>query len=76
MKKIKFLTAGESHGELLMGILEGIPSNLKIDETYIHEQLKRRQLGFGRGKRMQIENRNIADNGRYTKNNISNINNI
>ena len=55
MKKIKFLTAGESHGELLMGILEGIPSNLRIDETYIHEQLKRRQLGFGRGKRMQIE---------------------
>ena len=33
MKKIKFLTSGESHGELLMGILEGIPSNLKIDET-------------------------------------------
>jgi len=56
MKKIKFLTAGESHGELLMGILEGIPSNLEIDEKYIHNQLQRRQLGFGRGKRMQIEN--------------------
>ena len=55
MKKIKFLTAGESHGELLMGILEGIPSNLEIDEAYIHKQLQRRQLGFGRGKRMQIE---------------------
>jgi len=55
MKKIKFLTAGESHGELLMGILEGIPSNLEIDETYIHKQLQRRQLGFGRGKRMKIE---------------------
>ena len=54
MKKIKFLTAGESHGKLLMGILEGIPSNLEIDETYIHKQLQRRQLGFGRGKRMQI----------------------
>ena len=56
MKIIKFLTAGESHGELLMGILEGIPSNLEIDEKYIYNQLQRRQLGFGRGKRMQIEN--------------------
>ena len=56
MKIIKFLTAGESHGELLMGILEGIPSNLEIDEKYIYNQLQRRQWGFGRGKRMQIEN--------------------
>jgi len=55
MKKIKFLTAGESHGELLLGILEGIPSNLEISQQYIFTQLKRRQLGFGRGKRMQIE---------------------
>ncbi len=55
MKKIQFTTAGESHGELLMGILEGIPSDLEIDEEYIHAHLKRRQMGFGRGKRMQIE---------------------
>ena len=55
MKKIKFTTAGESHGELLLGILEGIPSNLEISESYIHNHLKRRQMGFGRGKRMQIE---------------------
>ena len=55
MKKIKFTTAGESHGELLMGILEGIPSNLDIDTKYIHKHMKRRQAGFGRGKRMQIE---------------------
>jgi len=55
MKKINFTTAGESHGELLLGILEGIPSNLEIDEEYIHTHLKRRQMGFGRGKRMQIE---------------------
>ncbi len=55
MKKIKFTTAGESHGELLMGILEGIPSNLEIDTSYIHTHMKRRQVGFGRGKRMQIE---------------------
>ena len=56
MKKIKFLTAGESHGELLLGIIDGIPSNLDISENYIFKQMKRRQLGFGRGKRMQIEN--------------------
>ena len=55
MKKINFTTAGESHGELLMGILEGIPSNLEIDKEYIHKHMKRRQAGFGRSKRMQIE---------------------
>lgn len=55
MKKIKFTTAGESHGQLLMGILEGIPSNLEIESSYIHSHMKRRQAGFGRGKRMQIE---------------------
>ena len=55
MKKINFMTAGESHGELLLGIIEGIPSNLEIDESYIHANLKRRQIGFGRSKRMQIE---------------------
>ena len=54
MKKIKISTAGESHGELLLGILEGIPANLDINESYIHSQLKRRQMGFGRGKRMLI----------------------
>jgi len=55
MKKIKFLTAGESHGLMIAGILEGIPSNLSINKDYIYCQLKRRQMGFGRGKRMQIE---------------------
>ena len=55
MKKINFITAGESHGKLLLGIIEGIPSNLEIDESFIHANLKRRQMGFGRSKRMQIE---------------------
>ena len=55
MKKIKFTTAGESHGEMLLGILEGIPSNLKIDTQYIANHLKRRQMGFGRSNRMNIE---------------------
>ena len=55
MGKFRFLTAGESHGKGLSVILEGIPSNLEIDESYIHTNLKRRQMGFGRSKRMQIE---------------------
>ena len=55
MFKIKFTTAGESHGEMLIGILEGIPSNLSVDSLYIHEHLKRRMTGFGRGARMKIE---------------------
>ena len=55
MNRIKFTTAGESHGEMLLGILEGIPSNLKINVEYIVHHLKRRQMGFGRSNRMNIE---------------------
>ena len=51
----RFLTAGESHGKGLMGILEGIPSGLEISTEYLHSQLKRRKLGFGRGGRQKIE---------------------
>jgi chorismate synthase len=52
---IRFLTAGESHGKALTTIVEGFPSNLKIDIEYINLHLKRRQSGYGRGLRMQIE---------------------
>ena len=55
MKKLKFLTAGESHGKGLIGILEGLPAGLEIEEKYINQQLARRQRGHGRGKRMEIE---------------------
>ncbi|MDY6912537.1 MAG: chorismate synthase [Chloroflexota bacterium] len=51
----RFLTAGESHGKGLVAIIEGIPSGLAISEDYIAVQLKRRQGGYGRGGRMQIE---------------------
>ena len=51
----RFLTAGESHGKGLLGILDGIPAGLEISEDYIDEQLKRRQMGHGRGGRMKIE---------------------
>ncbi len=52
---IRFLTAGESHGDKLIGILEGIPANLKIDKGYINYELSRRQKGYGRSERMSIE---------------------
>lgn len=52
---LRYLTAGESHGELLMGIIEGIPSGLLIRVTDIDRDLARRQTGYGRGGRMKIE---------------------
>jgi len=55
MKKITFLTAGESHGKGLLGILDNIPAGLEISEDYIAKQLFRRQQGHGRGGRMKIE---------------------
>ena len=55
LKRLQFLTAGESHGKGLLGILDGIPAGLEISEDYIDEQLKRRQMGHGRGGRMKIE---------------------
>lgn len=50
-----YLTAGESHGPALVGILDGIPAHLRIDPGAINETLARRQGGYGRGARMQIE---------------------
>ena len=55
LSKLKFLTAGESHGKGLLGILDGIPAGLEISEDYIDIQLSRRQMGHGRGGRMKIE---------------------
>ena len=52
---IRFLTAGESHGRALVVILEGIPAGLALDFNAIDHELKRRQGGYGRGRRMAIE---------------------
>jgi chorismate synthase len=52
---IRIITAGESHGKALSTIVDGFPSNMRISESYINEQLKRRQSGYGRGLRMKIE---------------------
>ncbi|MCX7988804.1 MAG: chorismate synthase [Thermodesulfovibrio sp.] len=52
---LRFLTAGESHGKGLIGIIEGMPSGLAISKEFINNELKRRQGGYGRGGRMKIE---------------------
>lgn len=52
---MRYLTAGESHGPALVGIVEGLPAGLKIEEDYLQQQLARRQGGYGRGGRMSIE---------------------
>jgi len=52
---LRYMTAGESHGELLMGVLEGMPAGLLVRVTDIDSDLARRQMGYGRGGRMKIE---------------------
>jgi|TARA_B100000809_G_scaffold95027_1_gene93703 chorismate synthase len=55
LKKISYMTAGESHGKGLIGIIEGIPAGMHLTEEYIAKDLFRRMQGHGRGKRMKIE---------------------
>ncbi|WP_151734479.1 chorismate synthase [Paenibacillus tengchongensis] len=52
---LRYLTAGETHGPQLTAIIEGLPSNLTLDFEALNFQLQRRQKGYGRGRRMQIE---------------------
>ena len=52
---LRFLTAGESHGQTLIAILEGLPAGLALDFEGIALELRRRQGGYGRGRRMAIE---------------------
>jgi len=52
---VRFLTAGESHGQKLVGIIEGLPSGMKISKDRVDEALRKRQQGPGRGGRMAIE---------------------
>jgi len=52
---IRYLTAGESHGQALVGIVEGVPAGVSITAEYVNHQLWRRQQGYGRGGRMKIE---------------------
>ena len=55
LANLRFLTAGESHGEALSGIISEYPSGVKIDADFINYELSRRQKGYGRGGRVKIE---------------------
>lgn len=52
---LRYLTAGESHGRCMTAILEGMPAGLKLDLKEMNIEIRRRQLGYGRGDRMKIE---------------------
>src|SRR5512139_1809902 len=52
---LRFLTAGESHGRGLVVILDGVPAGLPLDLDAVSAELRRRQGGYGRGRRMAIE---------------------
>jgi chorismate synthase len=52
---LRYLTAGESHGEALIAYISGLPAGLTVDQAFIDRELWRRQQGFGRGGRMKIE---------------------
>jgi chorismate synthase len=55
MSRLRFLTAGESHGPALVGILDGLPAGLELLASHLERDLQRRKLGYGRGGRMAIE---------------------
>lgn len=52
---MRVLTSGESHGEAVIALIEGFPKGVKVEEAQINNELARRQKGYGRGKRMAIE---------------------
>lgn len=56
---LRYLTSGESHGKCMLAILDGVPAGLYVDRTLIDDELARRMLGHGRGKRMGIESDSI-----------------
>ncbi|HEV3140213.1 MAG TPA: chorismate synthase, partial [Vicinamibacterales bacterium] len=57
---LRFLTAGESHGPALLAIVDGVPAGLAIDFDAVTADLRRRQTGYGRGRRMAIESDRAA----------------
>ncbi|HKN39280.1 MAG TPA: chorismate synthase, partial [Acidimicrobiia bacterium] len=52
---MRYLTAGESHGQALVVIVEGLPARLPITIEAVADELARRRLGYGRGPRMRFE---------------------
>ncbi len=60
---LRYLTSGESHGQNLISILDGIPANIELDIDEINQELQKRQGGYGRGGRMLIEKDKINITG-------------
>lgn len=56
---LRYWTAGESHGKALLALVDGFPAGLSVDEGAINHELIRRQGGYGRGKRQQLEVDNV-----------------
>src|ERR1700740_32567 len=52
---LRFYTAGESHGQALLAFISGLPAQMPVDVKFINHELRRRQLGYGRGGRQKIE---------------------
>ncbi len=61
--KIRFLTAGESHGPAVTAILEGLPAGVPVSAEKLQHQMRRRMLGYGRGGRMKIETDEVEITG-------------
>ena len=55
MTRLDYRTAGESHGRMVLALVEGMPAGIHVDEERINAELRRRQGGYGRGGRMKIE---------------------
>ncbi|HVF52672.1 MAG TPA: chorismate synthase [Actinomycetota bacterium] len=55
MPRLRYLTAGESHGPALTAILEGLPAGVPVSAAHIERELARRRAGYGRGPRMKVE---------------------
>ncbi|MCO4764312.1 MAG: chorismate synthase [Myxococcales bacterium] len=65
MTRLRFLSAGESHGPRLNGVLDGIPAGLVLDPDAISTMMGRRQKGYGAGGRMKIERDTVVLSGGY-----------
>ena len=61
--RIRWMTAGESHGPGLVAIVEGIPAGLRLLAEHVDADLARRQRGYGRGGRMKIEQDRVVLQG-------------
>ena len=57
---LRYLTSGESHGRCMIAILDGMPAGLSVSDADINRDIKRRMLGYGRGKRMTIESDRVS----------------